>query len=405
MDVTLPTGLRVAGERLERSQAVALALRLPAGAKDDPGNKLGLAYLVKETLLKGTRKHDARALSDAFDFYGIHHGEYTGTESTLLQIRCLPEHLKRALALLREVLSQPTFPQAACETAKSLALQELKHLEDDPMTKCFVLLKELYFGTEWGHTELGVPQTVPEVSRQDIAAFWSARYIPAGTIASVAGAFDSDAVLKELETLFANSGPAWPLDAPPPALTQSLRKHEQKDSEQTQIALAFPAVPHNHPSYFAARLAVGVLAGGMSGRLFTEVREKRGLAYSVGAHITYLRGTGLIAAYAGTTAARAAETLKVLKDELVRVGQDVTEEELERAKIGVKSRLLMDQESTYHRSRELLDDLYYEGRIVPLDEVVQKINAVTVNDVKSYWTSHPVDPHALVTLGRDALEQ
>jgi predicted Zn-dependent peptidase len=404
IDITLPNGLRFVGERIERSQAVAIAVSVPAGVKDDPANKLGLAGLVQDTLLKGTRKHDARALSDAFDFYGIQHGEQATTEMTVLQLRCLPEHTGKAIGLLREVLSEPSFPAKDCETAKVQALQSLKRLDDEPLSKVFALLKELYFGTEWGHIELGSETTVPDVSRADIEAFWKAHYIPAGTIVAAAGQFDPQALLKELETLLANSGPAWPQEAPPPPPQQTLRKHVFKDTQQTQIAMAFPAAPRSHPSHFAAGAALGILAGGMSGRLFTEVREKRGLVYAVGAQVVSLRACGVTYAYAGTTAPRAAETLQVLKAELQRLGQDATQDELQRAKAGLKARLLMDQESTHHRARELLHDIIYDNRIVPLDEVVRKVDAVTVEDVKTYWTSHPIEPYAMVILGKEALE-
>ena len=403
-DSTLSSGLRFVGERIERSEGVAVAIRVPAGSKDDPANKFGLANLVKETLFKGTKKRNARALSDAFDYYGIRHSEYTGTESTMLQMRFLPEHLNEAFALLRDVLSIPSFPEKECQTARIQAVQELKHLDDDPLSKVFVILKELYFGSQWGHPDLGAESSVAEISRADILGFWRGHFIPAGTVAAAAGKFDPDAVAKNLETLFSNSAPAWPLENPPPPATTHLRKHEFKDSEQTQIALAFPGVAHNDPQYYVARTAVGVLAGGMSGRLFTEVREKRALVYSVGAYAVSLRNIGAIYAYAGTTAPRAKETLQVLKAELARLGQDVTQEEIDRARIGLKAHLLMDQESTSSRAREILDDVYYEGRIIPLSEVVDKINAVTVDQVKEYWTSHPYEPYALVTLGREPLE-
>jgi predicted Zn-dependent peptidase len=404
LDRTLSNGLRFVGERIERSQGVALALRIPAGAKDDPGNKFGLANLVKETLFKGTRKHNARKLSDAFDYYGIRHGESTGTESTTVSLRFLPEHLDPAMELLREVLSEPAFPNKECETAKVQSIQEIKHLDDEPLSKVFVLLKELYFGAEWGHLELGTEQSLPEISRADIEAFWKARYIPAGTIVAAAGIFDADRLTAKLETLLSNIGEGWADETPAPAPTQRISRHIHKDSEQTQIALAFPCVPRNAPDYYAARTAIGVLSGGMSGRLFTEIREKRALVYSVGAQAVSLRGSGAVYAYAGTTAPRAKETLTLLKAELQRLGQDVNTEEIERAKVGFKAHLLMDQESTGSRSRELLDDVYYENRVVPVAEVVRKIDAVTLDDVKRYWSAHPFDPYTLVTLGREPLE-
>jgi predicted Zn-dependent peptidase len=404
LDIQLPNGIRFVGERIERSQGVAIALRVGAGVKDDPPERLGLSHLVTDTLFKGTRRRNARQLSDAFDFYGIKHSEHAGTESTMIQLRFLPEHLDKALDLLREVLSEPSFPEKECETAKVRAIAEIKHLEDDPLSKVFVILRELYFGTKWGHSDLGREELLPQVSRADIVEHWRRRYISAGTLVAAAGRFDPDVLQRHLEKLFANTGTAPAVETPPPAPGQPQRQHVNKVSEQTQIALAFPAVARSDAQYFAAQTAVGVLSGGMSGRLFTEVREKRALVYSVCANASSLRGTGIVFVYAGTTTPRAAETLAVLKTELARLGKDLTAEEVERAKIGLKAHMLMDQESTGVRARELLDDVFYEGRIVPIAEVVEQINAVTVADAKQYWESHPFEPYALVTLGKEALK-
>jgi len=404
INTLLPSGLHFVGERLERSQAVALALRIPAGSKDDPPNKFGLANLVRETLFKGTKKRDARALSDAFDFYGIRHGEYTAVESTVMQIRFLPEHLERTIAILREVLSQPSFPEKECQTAKTQSIQELQHLDDDPFSKVFVELKDLYFGTQWGHPDLGTEASVPLISRKDIQGFWKAQFIPAGSVISAAGKFDPDVLSKHLDTLLPKAGPAWPTEPSPPPPIRAQQKHIFKDSQQTQMALAFPSIPHSHADYYVLRTAIGVLSGGMSGRLFTEVREKRALVYSVGAHTVSLRGAGAVFVYAGTTTPRAAETLKVIKTELGRLGGDVTQEEINRAKVGLKAHMLMDQESTYSRAREMADDVFFENRIVPLAEVIERINRVTLDDVKKYWASHPWDPYTLITLGKEKLE-
>ena len=405
-DVTLSNGLRFVGENLARSQGVAIALRFPGGSKDDPADKLGLAGLATDTLFKGTKKRNARALSDAFDFYGIRHGAQTGIESTAISMRFLPEHQSKALALLREILNEPAFPEKEIATARIQAVQELKHLDDEPMSKAFVNVKELYFGMRWGHSELGHEETVRTITRQDALNFWSTHLRAPGAIISVAGKFDSDALLKDLEKLFAHktkSAPP-PLEEPPAPPAKNISKHIRKDSEQTQIAFAFPGVPRSHPDYFALQTGIGVLSGGMSGRLFTEVREKRALVYSVGAQASSLRRTGICFAYAGTTAKRAAETLKVLRAELKRLPTDVTEEEVERAKIGFKSHLLMDQESTSSRARELLDDIYFHDRVIPIEELIATIDAVKVSHVKAYWESHPLDPHVLVTLGKVPLE-
>lgn len=404
LDLTLSNGLRVVGEQLAKSQGLALALRFPSGSKDDPEDKLGLAALTTDTLFKGTKKHNARALSDAFDFYGIRHSAQTGIESTAVSLRCLPEHQEKAIGLLCEVLTEPSFPEKEIATSRIQAVQELKHMDDEPMSKAFVLLKELYLGVRWGHTEFGHEETVKTISRNDALNFWSERFVPSGSILSVAGKFDPDTLVASLEKLFTRNGAAQPLENPPAPPAANISRHIKKESEQTQIVLAFPGVPRSHADYFAQQAGLGVLSGGMSGRLFTEVREKRALVYSVGAQGSSLRNAGLCYAYAGTTAPRAAETLKVLKAELRRLPTDVTEEEVERAKIGFKSHLIMDQESTGARAREMLDDIYFHNRLIGLDELIAQIDAVKAAHVKSYWEKHPPDPHALVTLGRDALE-
>ena len=403
IDHTLSSGLRVVGQRLERSPGVALSLRIPAGAKDDPPNKFGLANLVKETLFRGTKKKNARKLADAFDYYGIRHGEYTGTEHTTVQIRFLSEHLEPALALLKEVIAQPAFSKADVETARIQSIQELKHLDDDTMSKVFVLLKELYFGSHWGHSELGTEASLPEIARDDVEAFWKAHFIPAGSVVAAVGKFDPEALMKQLETLFPRSSDPWPREESPRPPAQTIVQHDTKDSEQTQIALAFPCVPRKDPRYDAARLAVGALAGGMSSRLFTEVREKRALVYTVGAQVSSLRDSGLVFAYAGTTTARAKETLEVIRAEITRLGQDLTQEELDRARVGVKSNLLMDQESTGARAREMLDSVFFEGRIVSPQETIERLHAVTLQDACDYWNSHPAEPYALATIGREPL--
>ena len=194
-DMTLSNGLRFVGEKLAKSQGVAIALRFPAGSKDDPADKLGLAGLATDTLFKGTKKRNARALSDAFDFLGIRHGAQTGIESTAISMRFLPEHQSKALALLREILNEPAFPEKEIATARIQAVQELKHLDDEPMSKAFVNVKELYFGMRWGHSELGHEETVRTITRKDALNFWSTHLRAPGAIISVAGKFDSDALI------------------------------------------------------------------------------------------------------------------------------------------------------------------------------------------------------------------
>jgi predicted Zn-dependent peptidase len=225
---------------------------------------------------------------------------------------------------------------------------------------------------------------------------------PTGAILGVAGRIDWDSLKNHVDQLLSDWQPL-----PAPALTVRRpgppRDHLMHDSNQTQIGIAYPTVPYRHPDYFQASAAVGVLSGGMSSRLFTEVREKRGLCYTVYASYHTLRERASVLCYAGTTAERAQETLDVTLGELRRLSAGIERNELDRLKARVKSALIMQQESSSARSGAIARDWYHLSRVRTLDELAAMVDALTCETINNYLTKNPPSDFTIVTLGRETL--
>jgi len=236
----------------------------------------------------------------------------------------------------------------------------------------------------------------------DVRRHYRCLFRPNGAILSVAGNIDWNSLRAQAERLFAD----WPKGEVHEALPRPhspRSEHLQKDTQQTQIALAVPSVPVGHDDYYAARAAAAVLSGGMSSRLFTEVREKRGLCYSVYAFHETFKDRGTLLGYAGTRAERAQETLDVTVGELRRLKDGVTEDEVDRVKAGLKSALIMQEESTSARAGALATDWYYLGRVRSFDEIQAAIDALSPAAILGYMERFPVRDLTLVTLGPQAL--
>jgi predicted Zn-dependent peptidase len=226
---------------------------------------------------------------------------------------------------------------------------------------------------------------------------------PSGAILGIAGNID----VKQIEDIVASTFGEWSGGPLPPLKTQPVPQsphHIEHESAQTHIGLAWDSVPYRDERYYLAWAAVSLLSGGMSSRLFTEVREKRGLCYAISASLSTLRDEGRVFAYAGTTPERAQETLEVTVAEVMRLHEGITEDELQRCKARAKSSLIMQQESTTSRSSSLARDMYFLGRVVTLDEVNDRINALTVSQVRDFAIESAPKSMVLVTLGPQPLD-
>ncbi|HEY4759436.1 MAG TPA: pitrilysin family protein, partial [Thermoguttaceae bacterium] len=282
-------------------------------------------------------------------------------------------------------------------------LQELHAVEDEPAQKVMIELRRRHYPLPWGRPPQGEQKALETISMDDIRCHYRRHYQPNGTILGVAGRVEWEALKDLIGRLLGDWEPRDSTDVEEQAATCPY-EHLPFESNQTQIGIAYSSVPYSHPDYFQAWGAVGVLSSGMSARLFTEVRERRGLCYSVYASYHTLRHRGGVFCYAGTSADRAQETLNVTLGELVRLAKGVKEEELDRLKARIKSALVMQQESSSARSSSVAFDWYHLGRARTLEEVEGLIDALTSQSINDYLANHPPKDFTVVTLGPSELE-
>jgi len=392
---------------LPHRRAEAFEIRVLAGLADEPADRLGLAQLVEQTLDKGTAKHDGRALSDAFDRIGAMLGSWCGREMSAFSCLVLPEFFDRAVELHAEMLRTPTFPETACDVALELARQELLTLEDDVQALAHKKIARQALGAVLGRHGCGEAETLAAITRDDFVNFWRDNYAAGRMLVSAAGPLEAPAVADCIERHFTGFGSSAPANRTPRVPEfQAVTTHHGKQTEQEQIAIALRGVPVDHAERPAERLLLGVLGGGMSARLFTEVREKQGLCYWVGAWSEDPRGSCILMLGAATTPQRCQQTYLTVLRELERVAEDVTQEEVDRALAGFLVRADVRGDQTRARCSEQADDLVHYGRPVPLEEKLDKLRAVTVDDVRAFAARYVAGaPRSVVTLGPEPLSE
>lgn len=380
---TFENGLRMVGQRMTSLASTTFGIQLAAGLRDEPEGKLGLTYLLSEMLFQGTTTRNVRQLTEEFEAIGARRGGEPGTESARYWAQIVSNRFDRALELLADVVLHPTFPDEEFEQMRSVQLQEIRRRDDEPMRRIFDLVRErFYAGTTLGRRALGTRESVEGLRPADLRDFWAARYHPSGSLVAIAGNFDWDhAVAQVGERLggWVGEAPRAPAETPDPQDAVNIELH---DGTQEHIGMAFPFPKIGDPDYYAASVVSEILGGGMTSRLFREVREKRGLVYSVAAIFAPNGTYGAEYLYAGTTPEKAHETVGVMIDELRRLREEgVTVDELERAKIQLKSELVMRGESSAARMGAIARSWWYERRLTTIQELKAAIDGVTTEGI------------------------
>ena len=394
----LPNGLTLLCEKMAGVRSAAMSLLIPAGAASDPDGAVGCANILSELVLRGAGTRDSRTLTDHLDRLGLQRSSSSGLLHTRLACAAPAQKVMEGLPVYADVARRPQLPEAGFVAARELALQGLSGLDDDPRSKLFIKLRETFWPDPLGRNSMGNEADMEQLTHRVTADEYRRRYQPDGAILSIAGDIDFVRVTQEVERLFGDwsAGERFVLQTRPSA--DQCRFLEQQ-SEQTHIGIAYAAPSEKHPSYYAARLAVEVLSGGMSGRLFTEIREKKGLCYSVSASYSSLPGLAAIMGYAGTSNERAQQTLDGFIIELDRLTAGVTAGELDRAKIGLKAATVMSGESTSSRAGAIAHDFYMRGRIRTLGEILGAIDAVDLEQINAYLAANPPGPYTIALVG------
>jgi len=398
LTATLENGLTIVYEAMPWLPSVSATLVLPFGSVSDPEGFEGAATVLHEWMQRGAGDLDSRALSDALEDLGVRRGGGSSRESSSLTASFLASELEAVMPLFASMVTSPRLDDAEFEAARELAVQELESLDDSPAQRLFDELLAAFVASPQGRSPYGTaeglaaltPALVREEARRNLR--------PTGAVLALAGGADWDRVLAAAREAFGG----WQGDGvnlPGVQVGKPGRRHVVADSAQVQIGLAFPGPKPGADEAYVHNVALNVLSGSMGSRLFTEVREKRGLVYSVSAFFRTLRGFGYTVGYAGTTPERADETLAVFLAELERLSEGVTAEELERAKTGMLSALVMQGESSSATAGRLAADVFNLGRARTLQEITAKVEAVTLEDVNEYVATHRLPEPTIVTLG------
>jgi len=393
-----PNGLTLLFERMDHVRSATLYFMAPAGFTYEADDRLGLAGILAEMLTRGAGDRDSKALSLALDNLGVDRGESCGAFNATLSAGTLARNIPAALALYADIIRRPWLPADELEAAQELSLQDLQGLDDSPSEICLLELKNRFFPPPYNRNQYGTRAGIEAITPEGVRDFYTARFRPNGSILSVAGNCDWE----ELKALIGAAFGDWigmPEAGATPGPHTPTSHHIPKETQQTQIALAFPSAPFGTPDFYPARGAISVLSGGMSARLFTEVREKRGLCYSVSASYDTVKDRAAVVCYAGTGADRAQQTLDVMIGELKRLKDGIELEEVDRVRAGLKTSLIMQQESTSSRASSMATDWFYLKRVRRIDEVQTAIDALTPASILGYLERFPAKDFTVVTLG------
>ncbi|MGD9617473.1 MAG: M16 family metallopeptidase [Alphaproteobacteria bacterium] len=400
---TLPNGLRIVTDRIETVDTVSLGLWVDVGTRHESPELNGVAHFLEHMAFKGTERRSARAIAEEIEAVGGHLNAYTSRESTAYYAKVLKEDAPLALDILADILLHSTFDPAELERERAVILQEIGQANDTPDDIIFDYFQERAFPDQaMGRPVLGTPEIIGRLSRDAVVAYLQNHYSASRIVLSASGNLDHDRIVALAETLLS----ALPEERPvrtEPARYVGGDHREERELEQLHLVLGFPGTPLGDPDYYAAAVLSTAFGGGMSSRLFQEVREKRGLVYAIHSFAHGYRDGGLFGVYAGTGEEEAAELMPVLCDETMRLAEGLSAAELARAKAQMKAGLLMSLESTGARCEQMAQHmLVYGAPFDPADIVrrVEAVDAAAIGRVVAGWRGATPTLAALGPLGR-----
>lgn len=397
----LSCGMRLIVERMSGVRSAGLSWVVPCGCAYDPVELQGRAAMWGELLMRGAGERSSREHADAMDRLGASRGTDVGTYTFRISTTALGSRVLDVLPLLVDMVRRPRMEEEAIEPCRDLALQALASLKDDPQERAMVLARSHHHPSPRDRSGLGTEEGLRALTRETLASGWRACCLPQGSVMSAAGDVDADELAARAEELLKG----WTGEAKEPPVGATPARgyyHEPDSSSQVQVIVVHDGPREGDADSVLERLLMAVLSGGMSGRLFSEVREKRGLCYTVSAGYRGDRDYGVVQAYVGTTPERAQESLTVLLAELRRVHTPegrVTPEEFERARTGMKSGLIFSGESTAARAAALASDYRRLGRARSLAEIAAQIDAVTLEQLNEYLGRRSMGRITIQTLG------
>ena len=381
----LDSGATVVTEHMSDVRSVSVGFWFDVGSRDEPEQIAGTSHFLEHLLFKGTARHSAKDIADAFDAVGGDVNAFTGKELTCYYARVLDDDLGMALETLADMITHSKIDPEELESERGVILEEIAMHEDAPDELVHDLFsRSMWDGHPLGRPVLGYNRTVSSVARDEIVDYWHARYSPPNLVVAAAGNVDHDALVERVETLFASSSPGIRTvrDGAAPSPHSGINVHK-RPTEQAHIVLGASGLNRKHPDRHALTVLDVVLGGGMSSRLFQEVREKRGLAYAVYSYRSLFADAGAFAIYAGTTPQNAQTVMDITRNEISSMIADgITDAELERAKGHLRGSLVLSSEDPGSRMNRLGRQQLTTGEILSVDELIGRFEALQIEDIK-----------------------
>lgn len=384
----LDSGATVVTERMNEVRSVSVGLWWDVGSRDEPDPLAGTSHFLEHLLFKGTPTRSAKDIADVFDAVGGDVNAFTGKEYTCFYARVLDNDLPMAFEVLSDMARNSTIDRDELEAERNVILEEIAMHEDAPDE----LVHDLFYRCMWAKHPLGRPvlgfnETVGEVSREDVVEYWRERYSPENLVVAAAGHVDHDDLVQRVEEAFTSAGGTkTSREGPTPTSATGVNVFK-RPTEQAHMIVGKQGIARGHPDRHALAVVDTILGGGMSSRLFQEIREKRGLAYSVYSYRSLYADTGTFAVYAGTTPQNAETVIDLVQDEIASILENgITEAELERAKGHAKGSLVLSGEDAGSRMNRLGRQQLTTGEILSIDELIERFDAVSMEDVRRIAT-------------------
>jgi len=376
---TLDTGVRVVTEAMPSARSIALGFWIRAGSRDEAVEQAGISHFLEHLLFKGTDRFSSLEIDELFDAMGAEVNAGTSKETTSVYARFLDVHLERAFDVLQDMVLRPAYPDIDAE--RQVVIEEIAMYEDEPSDKVHDVLSAAIFGDHpLGRPIIGRADVISSVPVPQIAQWHDHRYVAGNIVVAAAGNLDHERIVQLVDQAVGGATPGGD-GASTPSVAPAIRFHA-KETEQYHLALGGRGIARGDERRFAVRLLDTILGGSTSSRLFQEVREKRGLAYSVFSYTSQFTDTGTVALYVGTRPDNVQEAMKVIGTELGRLQADgVSQDELDRARDNVKGRTVLSMESSAARMNRLGSSLLMGVPLLTVDELLARFDAVTLDDV------------------------
>jgi predicted Zn-dependent peptidase len=379
-------GLVVASEVMPHLRSVSLGVWVKSGSRFEEAGKTGISHFIEHLLFKGTKTRSAAAIAEAVDSVGGQLDAFTEKEYVGFYAKVLDKHLPFAFDLLSDIVLNPAFPAHEMQRERNVIFEEINMVEDSPQDLILdICLENFWKGHPLGRPVSGTKKSVGQISRKDVREHFKRNYTAANTVIAVAGNIRHREACKLAERYFSDLEPGVAADpGPPPKVRPGRLIRHKAHLEQTHICLGTVSPPVTSEDRFCSHLLSNVLGGGMSSRLFQNIREKRGLVYSIYSMLSLYCDAGALVVYAGMAPEKASEVVDLTLKEFRKLcGQLVSSEELKRAKENIKGSVMLSLESSSSRMTHLAQQIIYYGRFYELEEILSGVDRVTARDIRN----------------------